>query len=140
MGLYTMIAENLAAPFRTIVLGVEVTVEDIDLTDRNTIVARCARGGFGRPSPCWTFRYRRHHPMARSGSRRAGTGQVDMDKPSEQAVEAALAARPRRRLRLLGLTVQERLGQPTCLTATGHATAHTALRARALRPRNHPIG
>jgi hypothetical protein len=46
MGLYTMIADNLATPFQTVVLGVKVTVEDIDLTDRNTIVARCSRGTF----------------------------------------------------------------------------------------------
>jgi hypothetical protein len=46
MGLYTMIADNLATPLLTAVLGVEVTVEDIDLTDRNTIVAHCSRGAF----------------------------------------------------------------------------------------------
>jgi hypothetical protein len=46
MGLYTMIADNLATPFQTTVLGVEVTVEDIDLTCRNTIVAHCSRGAF----------------------------------------------------------------------------------------------
>lgn len=43
MGLYTMIADNLATPFQTTVLGMEVTVDDIDLTDRNTIVAHCFR-------------------------------------------------------------------------------------------------
>lgn len=46
MGLYTMIVDNLATPFQTKVLGVEVTVGDIDLTDRNTIVAHCSRGAF----------------------------------------------------------------------------------------------
>ena len=46
MGLYTMIADNLATPFQTTVLGLEVAVEDIDLTDRNTIVAHCSRGTF----------------------------------------------------------------------------------------------
>jgi hypothetical protein len=46
MGLYAMIADNLATPFLTAVLGVEVTVEDIDLTDRNSIVAHCSRGAF----------------------------------------------------------------------------------------------
>jgi len=44
MGLYTTIADNLAMPFQTTVLGVEVTVEDIDLTGRNTIVVHCSRG------------------------------------------------------------------------------------------------
>jgi hypothetical protein len=46
----------------------------------------------------------------------------------------------RRRLRLLSLITQERLGQPTGFTGAGRAAAHTALRARALRPRSHPIG
>jgi hypothetical protein len=44
MGLYTMIGDNLATPFQTTVLGVEVTVEDIGLTGRNTIIAHCSRG------------------------------------------------------------------------------------------------
>jgi len=38
-----MIENDLAVPFRTTVLGVEVTVEDVDLTGR-TIVAHCRRG------------------------------------------------------------------------------------------------
>ncbi|MBM0239878.1 hypothetical protein JNW88_27180 [Micromonospora sp. ATA32] len=42
----------------------------------------------------------------------------------------------RRRLRLLGLTTHERLGEPARLTPAGRAAAHTALRARALRPRD----
>jgi hypothetical protein len=51
---------------------------------------------------------------------------------------AGLLGNLRRRLRLLALTTQERLGQPARLTPTGHAAARTALRARALRPRSHP--
>ncbi len=43
-GLYTMIHDYLAVPFRTTVLGVDVTVEDVDLTDHGTIVADCRRG------------------------------------------------------------------------------------------------
>ena len=45
-GLFTMIEANLALPFQTTVLGVEVTVEGIDLTDRGDIVATCRRGAF----------------------------------------------------------------------------------------------
>lgn len=37
-GLYTMIENNLALPFETTVLGVPVTVERIDLTQRDEIV------------------------------------------------------------------------------------------------------
>jgi hypothetical protein len=40
---YTMIEENLALPFTTRVLGIEVTVEGIDLMDCG-IAAICVRG------------------------------------------------------------------------------------------------
>ncbi|MGI5170070.1 hypothetical protein ACQEU3_37535 [Spirillospora sp. CA-253888] len=36
---------DLAVPFRTTVLGVEVTVEKIELRSGSGIVAICARGG-----------------------------------------------------------------------------------------------
>ena len=44
-GFYTMIVDNLEVPFGTRVLGVDVTVEDVDLTDEGSIVAICVRGG-----------------------------------------------------------------------------------------------
>ncbi len=44
VGFYTMMEDNLALPFSTDVLGVEVTVERIDLTDADEIVAVCKRG------------------------------------------------------------------------------------------------
>ena len=40
-GLYTMIEDNLVTPFETEVLGVPVTVEDVQLTDANHVVAIC---------------------------------------------------------------------------------------------------
>lgn len=43
-GLFTMIAEHLAIPFNTVVLGVEVTVRKVDLVPGSQIVAVCARG------------------------------------------------------------------------------------------------
>jgi hypothetical protein len=43
-GFYTMFEEYLAVPFQTEVLGMEVTVERIELTDEDQIVAVCARG------------------------------------------------------------------------------------------------
>jgi len=43
MGLYAMIEDKLALPFETTVLGVPVTVERIDLTQRDEIVAVCRR-------------------------------------------------------------------------------------------------
>mgnify|MGYP001032597285 FL=1 len=43
-GFYTMLEDHLAVPFQTEVLGIEVAVEEIDLTDDEQIVAVCARG------------------------------------------------------------------------------------------------
>jgi hypothetical protein len=42
--LYTMLDERLEMPFKTEVLGVEVTVERVDLTEAEEIVAICTRG------------------------------------------------------------------------------------------------
>jgi hypothetical protein len=42
-GFYTMIAENLALPFTTRVLDIQVRVEGIELTDQG-IAAICAQG------------------------------------------------------------------------------------------------
>jgi len=44
-GFYTMFEEHLAVPFTTEVLGVEVTVERVDMTDDEQIVAVCERSG-----------------------------------------------------------------------------------------------
>jgi hypothetical protein len=44
VGFYTMLEDNLAMPFKTEILGVEVTVEQLDMTDDEQIVAVCARG------------------------------------------------------------------------------------------------
>jgi hypothetical protein len=43
-GFYTILVENLAVPFQTVVLGVDVIVTDVDLTDDGQIVAICMRG------------------------------------------------------------------------------------------------
>lgn len=43
-GFYSMIDDHLAIPFATQVLGVPVTVEEIELSDDERIVAVCARG------------------------------------------------------------------------------------------------
>lgn len=43
-GFQVMLDDNLALPFQTVVLGVEVTVERIDLTSAEEIVALCRRG------------------------------------------------------------------------------------------------
>jgi Calcium binding len=43
-GWCTMIQENLAVPFQTMVLGVNVVVERVDLNKCDQIVAICSRG------------------------------------------------------------------------------------------------
>src|SRR5947207_13311891 len=50
-GLYTMIEDNLALPFETIVLGVRVIVERVQLTRRDEIVAVCGRAGVRQTIP-----------------------------------------------------------------------------------------
>jgi calcium binding protein len=44
VGFFTMLEEGLRLPFETEVLGVSVTVERIDMTDDEQIVAVCRRG------------------------------------------------------------------------------------------------
>ncbi len=43
-GWFTMIEENLAVPFEAVVLGVTVTVERVEITETDQIVAICLRG------------------------------------------------------------------------------------------------
>lgn len=43
-GFYTMLVDNLAVPFQSEVLGVDVTVADVDLTAAGEITAICMRG------------------------------------------------------------------------------------------------
>jgi len=44
-GFFTMMEDNLKLPFDTEVLGVSVTVEKVDMTDGDEIVAFCGRAG-----------------------------------------------------------------------------------------------
>jgi hypothetical protein len=43
-GFHTVIDEHLAVPFQTCVLGIDITVTGIELSDDDQIVAICARG------------------------------------------------------------------------------------------------
>lgn len=45
MGFYEVIVDNLKVPFVTRVLGVDVTVESVDIGEGNGILAICTRGG-----------------------------------------------------------------------------------------------
>jgi len=42
-GLYTMMENDLALPFETKIMGIAVVVEQIDLTERDEIIAICKR-------------------------------------------------------------------------------------------------
>jgi hypothetical protein len=44
VGLFTMIEDNLRMPFETTLLGVSVTVERVELSDRDDILAVCRHG------------------------------------------------------------------------------------------------
>ncbi len=44
VGLFTMIEDHLYVPFATGVLGVDVKVTGVELTEREDIVAVCSRG------------------------------------------------------------------------------------------------
>jgi len=50
-GFFAMIEENLALPFVTQVLGQEVTVAKVDITQRDQIVAICSRGNATQAIP-----------------------------------------------------------------------------------------
>jgi hypothetical protein len=43
-GFYTMLEEHLTVPFQTVVLGVDVIVTGLDLTEDGHITAVCTRG------------------------------------------------------------------------------------------------
>ena len=50
-GFFAMIEENLALPFVTRVLGQEVTVAKVDITQRDQIIAICSRGNATQAIP-----------------------------------------------------------------------------------------
>jgi hypothetical protein len=50
-GFYTLIDEHLAVPFETTLLGMPVTVKGVDVTERDEIVAICARGKLRQAIP-----------------------------------------------------------------------------------------
>ena len=50
-GFFTMIEDNLALPFVTQVLGQDVTVTKVDITERDQIVAICVRGNAKQAIP-----------------------------------------------------------------------------------------
>jgi|ERR1700733_2191957 len=73
VGFHTMLEEHLEMPFKTELLGVEVSVEEVELSDDDQIVVVCTRGKsrqriaildlpLPKPAPKgaeWIFAYRR---------------------------------------------------------------------------------
>jgi hypothetical protein len=43
-GIFCMLEENLQLPFTTMVLGLEVSVDSVDITDADEVVAICRKG------------------------------------------------------------------------------------------------
>jgi len=82
VGFYTMMENDLAMPFSTQVLGVEVTVEKVDMPDADEIIAICKSGAKRQtipildlplPSPPpkgaeWIAAYRSRPRIGRCGS------------------------------------------------------------------------
>ena len=65
-GFFTMMEDNLKLPFDTEVLGVSVTVEKVDITNDDQIVAICARAGKKQEIPIHS------HSLALATARRLG--------------------------------------------------------------------
>jgi len=77
IGFHTMLSENLEMPFKTQVLGVEVKVEKLDLTDDNQIAEICTRGKLSQRIPILDLPLPKPPLRARNGStpnRRWGCG------------------------------------------------------------------
>ena len=56
VGFLTILEERLKLPFKTEVLGMEVTVERLDMTDDEQFVAVCSRGKSQQPVPILDLR------------------------------------------------------------------------------------
>ncbi len=82
-GFFTLLEERLKLPFKTEVLGVEVTVERLDMTDDEQIVAVCSRGKSQQPVPILDLTLPHPPPKVRSGSKRFAAGRAADDDGRE---------------------------------------------------------
>ena len=76
IGFHTMLDEDLEMPFKTEVLGVEVTVEKLELTDDNQIAVICTRGKSSQRMLILDCRFRDRRRRARNGSTPIADGDV----------------------------------------------------------------
>ena len=78
-GLYTMLEANLAVPFQTAVLGVDVTVRGVDLTVDGLITAVCVREATTQRIPILDLLLPHRHRTVRSGSMPTDCGREQRD-------------------------------------------------------------
>ena len=78
-GFLTLLEDRLELPFKTEVLGVEVTVERLDMTDDEQIVAVCSRGKSRQSVPILDLPLPDPPPeeILRSGAAASGRGEGD---------------------------------------------------------------
>lgn len=85
-GLYTMIEDNLAMPFETMLFGSLVVEERIDLTDRDEIFWQSAgEGANSRRFGCLIFRCRLLRRQVRNGLPRIGIGSAKEARPPSKS-------------------------------------------------------
>ena len=75
-GFYTMLENDLHVPFETQILGVTATVESIDITEADQLVAVCRAGRHGNGFRSRNCRCHRHLRRGPSGLQRIGTGEL----------------------------------------------------------------
>lgn len=80
VGFFTMIEENLACPFVTRILDIEVTVERIDMSTGEEIVAICRRGRTRQAIPILELPLPWPRQEGRSGSKRIAAGQREDER------------------------------------------------------------
>ena len=69
-GLFTLVEENLRLPFSTIVLGIQVNVQKVELNDVGEIVAVCSRGPEKQRIPLVDLSLPSPRPEGQSGLKR----------------------------------------------------------------------
>ncbi|MEU9380336.1 hypothetical protein AB0D38_04715 [Streptomyces sp. NPDC048279] len=112
-GFFTMIEENLAVPFTTTVLGVEVSVIGVDLAEDGRVVARCVRGAVRQDIGVLDLPLPEPAPRARNGSRHTATGSAELARRTT-ALLSPCSNGPWPRLQLTGPTAGNRQ-HATCI-------------------------
>src|SRR6266699_3695500 len=74
VGFFTLLEERLKLPFKTELLGVEVIVEQLDMTDDQQIVAVCSRGKSQQRVSMLDLTLPDPRPKVRNGSKRFAAG------------------------------------------------------------------